>query len=122
MFLHWFAKQRHATNVAGICALHRDIVLNHLFQFLTVTQLDNFIIKGSKWFTANYEEFKKALVILKKDYNSFLDKSKSLKIENKEKFSIEKMVEVFQSYLPTIEKVERPVETKLILPKLNKIK
>ena len=83
---------------------------------------DNFIIKGSKWFTANYEEFKKALVILKKDYDSFLKKSELLKTENKQKFSIEKMVEVFQSYLPTIEKVEKPVETKLILPKLNKIK
>ena len=40
--------------------------------------------------------------------------------ENKEKFSIQKMVDVLKSYLEPF--TIKPEQTKLILPKLNKIK
>ena len=82
--------------------------------------IDNFIIKGSKWFTANYGEVVEVFKLVYKDYDKFLEKSKTLMEENKEKFSIQKMVDVLKSYLEPF--TIKPEQTKLILPKLNKIK
>ena len=82
--------------------------------------IDNFIIKGSKWFTANYSEVVEVFKLVYKDYDKFLEKSKTLMEENKEKFSIQKMVDVLKSYLEPF--TIKPEQTKLILPKLNKIK
>jgi glycosyltransferase involved in cell wall biosynthesis len=81
---------------------------------------DNFIIKGSKWFTANYNELSDVLKLVIKDYEQFLVRGQKLKEENKEKFSIQKMIELFQSYLGPV--ATKPKESKLILPKLNKVK
>ena len=81
--------------------------------------IDNFIIKGSKWFTANYGEVVEVFKLVYKDYDKFLEKSKILMEENKEKFSIQKMVDVLKSYLEPF--TIKPEQTKLILPKLNKI-
>lgn len=83
--------------------------------------IDDFIIKGSKWFTANYNEVVEVMKLVKKDYETFLVKSEILREENKEKFSLDKMVEKFKSYIPT-ETKEEPVQKQLNLPKLNKIK
>lgn len=82
--------------------------------------VDSFIIKGSKWFTANYNEVVEVLKLVKKDYNSFLTKSKTLKEDNINKFSMEKMKDKFKSFIKPFSTV--PQETKLVLPKLNKIK
>ena len=82
--------------------------------------VDNFIIKGSKWFTANYNEFAEVLKLVYKDYDRFYKNSQILKDENKDKFSLEKMKEKFKSFLGPITVV--PEQTKIILPKLNKIK
>jgi glycosyltransferase involved in cell wall biosynthesis len=81
--------------------------------------MDNFIIKGSKWFTANYTEFSEVMKLVVKDYDKFIERSVKLKEENKEKFSIQRMAEVLSSYLTPMFNV--PKETKLILPKLNKV-
>jgi glycosyltransferase involved in cell wall biosynthesis len=81
---------------------------------------DNFIIKGSKWFTANYNELSDVLKLVIKDYDQFLERGQKLKTENKEKFSIQKMTELFQTYLGPV--ATKPKESKLILPKLNKVK
>ena len=81
---------------------------------------DNFIIKGSKWFTANYNELADVLKLVIKDYDQFLERGQKLKIENRDKFSIQKMVEVLQGYLGPV--ATKPKESKLILPKLNKVK
>ena len=83
--------------------------------------IDDFIIKGSKWFTANYNEVVEVMKLVKKDYETFLVKSEILREDNKEKFSLDKMVEKFKSYIPT-ETKEEPVQKQLNLPKLNKIK
>jgi glycosyltransferase involved in cell wall biosynthesis len=83
--------------------------------------IDDFIIKGSKWFTANYNEVVEVMKLVKKDYETFLVKSEILREDNKEKFSLDKMVEKFKSYIPT-ETKEEPVLKQLNLPKLNKIK
>jgi hypothetical protein len=81
---------------------------------------DNFIIKGSKWFTANYNEFSSILKLVKDDYDSFTNRSELLRMENNEKFSLDKMKDKLQGYLEPFS--SKPKETKLTLPKLNKIK
>lgn len=82
--------------------------------------VDSFILKGSKWFTANYNEFAEVLKLVKKDYDSFLEKSEVLRQENMESFSMEKMKEVFLNILKPY--ISQPKEHKLVLPKLTKIK
>lgn len=88
------------------------------------SSIDNFIIKGSKWFTANYNEFAFAIQTMKDNYDKFLEKSLPLKDINKNNFSLEKMTEVFKNIITSkvsIEKKPEPTYTKLVLPKLNKI-
>jgi glycosyltransferase involved in cell wall biosynthesis len=82
--------------------------------------VDTFILKDSKWFTANYNEVIEVFKLVYKDYDRFLDKSKILKEDNLKKFSMEKMKEKFKSILNPF--VTIPQEKKLVLPKLTKIK
>ena len=82
--------------------------------------VDTFIIKGSKWFTANYNEAAEVMKLVHKDYDKFLEKSETLRIENKEKFSLEKMRETFKDMFQLFS--TKPQEQKLVLPKLTKIK
>lgn len=82
--------------------------------------VDSFIIRGSKWFTANYNEFAEVLRLVKRDYDTFLDKSEILRVENKEMFSLEKMKEVFLNIIKPY--TTQPKEHKLVLPKLTKVK
>lgn len=81
--------------------------------------VDNFILKGSKWFTANYEEFSQVLILVQEKYDEFLNRSETLRIENLNKFSLTKMKEVFSSIIQS--KVIVPTKVNLILPKLNKV-
>ena len=89
------------------------------------TAIDNFIIKGSKWFTINYEELISVFKHVYNEYDKLTEKSESLRVENSEKFSMNKMKEVFQSIIephtivPEHTKLNLP---KLNLPKLNKVK
>ena len=82
--------------------------------------VDNFIIKGSKWFTANYDEFIQVLKVVKNQYDEFLEKSEKLRVINNENFTLEKMKDLFKSYIEPHYTV--PKQTNLVLPKLNKIK
>ncbi len=85
------------------------------------SSIDDFIIKGSKWFTANYNEFVEVLKLVVSDYDKFLSKSEILREENLNKFTLTKMKEKFQDILkPHL--VEPPKHKELVLPKLNKIK
>lgn len=82
--------------------------------------VDNFILKGSKWFTANYTEFVEVLKLVEKDYDKFLVKSEVLREDNLNKFTLTKMKDRFQEILkPYL--VEPPKHKQIILPKLNKI-
>jgi glycosyltransferase involved in cell wall biosynthesis len=81
---------------------------------------DDFILKESKWFTANYNEFVEVMKIVKDDYDKFLKKSKELSVINKENFSLVKMTDKFKEII-TPYMVEKPKEHKLVLPKLTKI-
>jgi len=82
--------------------------------------VDTFILKDSKWFTANYNEVAEVFKLVYKDYDKFLEKSMILGDENKEKFSMEKMKEKFKDIINPFS--VQPKEQKLILPKLTKIK
>jgi glycosyltransferase involved in cell wall biosynthesis len=82
--------------------------------------VDTFILKGSKWFTANYNEAIEVMKLVHMDYDKFLEKSETLRIENKEKFSLEKMRETFKEMFQLFS--TKPQEQKLVLPKLTKIK
>ena len=86
--------------------------------------VDQFILKGSKWFTANYNEVVEVMKLIKKDYIKYSSNSVLLKHENTENFSLEKMKERFQEILKPYLVVAQPSpqHTKLILPKLNKVK
>ena len=81
--------------------------------------VDSFIIKGSKWFTANYNELIQVLKLVKKDYNNFLNRSEKLREENNNNFSLEKMKIKFENILTPF--INQPKEHKLVLPKLDKI-
>ncbi len=85
--------------------------------------IDDFILKGSKWFTANYNEASEVMKIVKNDYQKFLDRSENLRIENTTKFGFQKMVEEFEKLLPkTVSHEDLPKQKPINLPKLNKIK
>jgi glycosyltransferase involved in cell wall biosynthesis len=81
--------------------------------------IDDFIIKGSKWFTANYGEFSQVMKIVQNDYDKFLEKSEQLRVFNSENFTLDKMKDKFEYILK--QNTIQPKEHKLILPKLTKI-
>jgi glycosyltransferase involved in cell wall biosynthesis len=81
--------------------------------------INDYVIKDSKWFTANYSEVIEVFKIVKKDYESFSEKSLLLMEENKEKFSLLKMKEKFLSIITPF--IDKPKELKLNLPILTKI-
>jgi glycosyltransferase involved in cell wall biosynthesis len=81
--------------------------------------IDDFIIKGSKWFTANYNEFAEVMKIVIKDYDKFLEKSEKLRVFNSEHFTLDKMKDKFETILT--QNTIQPKEHKLVLPKLTKV-
>jgi glycosyltransferase involved in cell wall biosynthesis len=82
--------------------------------------IDDFIIKGSKWFTANYNEFTEVMKIVIKDYDKFLEKSEQLREFNSKNFTLDGMKDKFESILK--QNTVQPKEHKLVLPKLTKVK
>jgi glycosyltransferase involved in cell wall biosynthesis len=97
----------------------KSILLNGSINNVHDSVVDNFIIKESKWFTVNYDEASRKLRDIFSNYKEYVSKSNDLMIENKDKFSINKMTERFQELLRTA--VETPVFTKINLPKLTKV-
>lgn len=81
--------------------------------------INDFIIKESKWFTANNEEFIMLLRTVKENYNRIIENSELLRIENEEKFSLNKMTEKFKEILDLY--LNKPKQVELNLPKLEKI-
>jgi glycosyltransferase involved in cell wall biosynthesis len=82
--------------------------------------IDSFILKGSKWFTANYNEFAEVMKLVHRDYNDYKERAESLKLENQTKFSMDAMKDKFKNIIEPY--MSQPKEHKLVLPKLNKIK
>lgn len=81
---------------------------------------DDFILKESKWFTANYSEAVEVLKIVYEKYDDFRGKSEELRKMNKKNFSLESTTSKFKKILePLI--VAKPTKTNLVLPELTKI-
>lgn len=99
--------------------MDRAIMIGGSLTDVHESALDKFILKDSKWFTANYEEFIGVLRLVNSNYQEFIDRSEQLRKENNEKFSIDKMKEVFENILNP--NIIVPKEKKLILPQLKKI-
>ncbi len=103
--------------------LDKGIMIGGKLTEVDESAIDDFIIKGSKWFTANYNEAAEVLKIVKNDYQKFTDRAESLRVDNSINFSFEKMVEEFEKLLPKKILVdEAPKQKPINLPKLNKIK
>lgn len=81
---------------------------------------DDYIIKGSKWFTANYNEVSQLMELVQKDYDIFLSNAEQLRIENMEKFSLSAMKEKLESLIEVPS--AKPKEVKIKLPELTKLK
>jgi glycosyltransferase involved in cell wall biosynthesis len=96
-----------------------SILLGGKVDVVHESAVDDFIIKGSKWFTANYNEVSEVMKIVIENYDMFKEKSETLRVENKTHFSLEKMKNEFQKILLTLS--PNPVEKRLNLPKLTKI-
>jgi glycosyltransferase involved in cell wall biosynthesis len=82
--------------------------------------VDTFILKGSRWFTANYNEFGEVLSIVYNDYDKFTERAEKLRVENSEKFTMEEMKKKLVGYLQPF--VTQPKMVDIKLPKLEKIK
>jgi hypothetical protein len=82
--------------------------------------VDKFILKEAKWFTANYDEVKSVLGLVKEQYDTFLDKSKELRDINKSKFSLDAMTEEFSKIISPY--IQKPEKVAMNLPKLTKLK
>jgi len=81
--------------------------------------VDTFVLKDSKWFTANYNEAVEVFKLVHKDYEKFLERSEALRLENAEAFSMDAMREEFKKLIQDVPSV--PKQTQLVLPKLTKI-
>lgn len=114
-----------ASNWSGhkdFLSLEKSVLIGGKLTDVHDSAANSFIIKGSKWFTANYNEVIEVLQLLKNDYKGFLLRSQSLKEDNKNNFSLEKMTDKFKNIIsPFVVITPVPQPTKLILPKLNKV-
>ena len=79
---------------------------------------DNFILKTAKWFTVNYSDAANKIYKVFNEYDLFLQKSKGLKDNIINNFSLQKMDEVFVRIMDG--KVSKqPTQVPFNLPKLN---
>ena len=83
----------------------------------------NMHVKGSQWFTVNYNYASKVLKNVFDDYKKYVVRGKRLAIKNQTKFSLDVMTkkfeEILDKYLPKFE--EQPQQVKLNLPKLKRV-
>lgn len=99
--------------------INKSILLGGELTPVHESAIDKFIIKEGKWFTVNYENAIKIMPLVKENYNEHYQKSQELMVENRTKFSLEKMRDRFLELLKPV--LDKPVEFKLNLPKLTKI-
>ena len=81
---------------------------------------EQFYVEGMKWFTVNYQQAASTMMEVYKNYRKYRLGAKKLTINNKAKFSLDKMTrdfgQILDKYVP-----EFPKEVKLELPKLKKV-
>ena len=99
--------------------LDKSILVGGKLTEVDESAVDQFILKGSKWFTANYNEAAEVMRLVTLDYEKFSQKSEQLRLNNLENFTKEKMKDKFVELLSPY--INKPKEHKPVLPKLNKI-
>ena len=81
---------------------------------------DDYLIKGTQWFTVNYQHASAAMKDVYNNYKKYTLNAKKLGIVNKSKFSLQAMTrklgKILDKYVP-----EFPQEVELQLPKLKKV-
>ena len=86
---------------------------------------ENIIIPEAKWFVVDESQTSKVLDYTYKNHNEFKNKSKELKEENRQKFTLDKMAEkldkIMEKYTSHISPEFDSTEVKLNLPKLKKV-
>jgi hypothetical protein len=95
--------------------------------------MDKLLVKGSQWFTIDYQQAGGVMIDMVKNYHPYEDKAKKQGYSSRNSFSFNKMTELLKQHwdkyipefasmqtfqLPKLNKIELP---KLQLPKLNKI-
>ena len=81
---------------------------------------DQFVLKGSKWFTVNYATAAAVIQDCMKNYKAYCERSRKMPQHMKENFSRDKMAEVFVKLVDKgLEGV--PQQVGLKLPKLKKV-
>jgi hypothetical protein len=111
------------TNWSG----HIDFLPENLANLLPGTLVNippsacnDWLIKESQWFNANYSIAAQKLEDIYENYINYIPKSEKLRIQNNEKFNLEeagkKLIEVLEKNLPVFEK-----KVAITLPKFKKI-
>jgi glycosyltransferase involved in cell wall biosynthesis len=111
-----------ASNWSGhkdFLTLENSILLGGKLTDVDESAQDTFIIKGSKWFTANYGEVVGAMKLVKNEYDEMLLKSTPLKEKNKNNFSLDEMTKKFKTIIQ--KRMVIPTYTNLVLPSLFKL-
>jgi hypothetical protein len=80
---------------------------------------NQFILKESQWFTVDYTKAAQSIFDLHKNYDSYLKKSKGLKTNIVNNFSLSKMHEVMKSVFDRYVKIQQKVS--LVLPEIKKL-
>jgi hypothetical protein len=91
----------------------------------TLTQVDEsaadtFILKEAQWFSVNYSNAASLMYDVFNNYKVYTEKSKGLAKNTLNKFTLEKMYEVFDSIMKSYV-VEQPKIVPIKLPKLQKV-
>lgn len=110
-----------ATNWSGhkdFLPMDKTILLGGKVTPVPDNVINNFFVKGSSWFTANYDEASLAMKYVQENYDELLLKSEELRKENIENFSYNKMTIKFKTILENY--LDVPQERKIVLPKLEK--
>ena len=81
---------------------------------------DKFIMKGTKWFTVNYQYASRVIADVKKNYKVYLAKSRKQTQYVKDNFSLDHMSKLFIDIVEEGNK-DIPKQVKLKLPKLKKV-
>jgi glycosyltransferase involved in cell wall biosynthesis len=99
--------------------LDKSVLLGGTLTEVHDSAVDKFILKNSKWFTANYGEAGAVMKLMIENYDNFKEKSEELKETNKMTYSLDNMRFKFEEILKPY--IQRPERVDLKLPKLNKI-
>jgi hypothetical protein len=81
---------------------------------------DTFILKEAQWFSVNYSNAASLMYDVFNNYNGYTEKSKGLVKNTLNRFTLEKMNEVFDSIMKSYV-VEQPKIVPIKLPKLQKV-